>query len=98
MTARRARSGRVSFYHSVMDSRRWERTRLAVFERDGFRCRACGRPGRLEAHHVRPLERGGDPYDLANIETLCRSCHIGRHRRKLSPAEVAWDRLVRELL
>ena len=76
---------------------RWQRIRRSAFERDGFRCRACGRPGRLEAHHVRPLERGGDPYDLANIETLCRGCHIDRHRRQRTPAEIAWARAVRKL-
>ena len=56
------------------------------------------RAGRLEAHHVTPLHRGGAPYDLDNLETLCRSCHIERHRRKLSPGEAAWKRLVAELL
>ena len=76
----------------------WERIRRAAFERDGWRCRACGRPGRLEAHHVRPLERGGDPYDRANVETLCRGCHIDRHRRKLTPGEAAWRDLVVDLL
>ena len=77
---------------------RWERTRRAAFERDGWRCRACGRPGRLEAHHVRSLERGGAPFDLANLETLCRGCHIDRHRRKLTPGEAAWRDLVVDLL
>ena len=76
---------------------RWERTRRAAFERDGWRCRACGRAGRLEAHHVRPLERGGDPFDPDNLETLCRSCHIDLHRRTRTPAEIAWKRAVRDL-
>ena len=87
----------MSLNHLRLHARRWERTRRAAFERDGWRCRACGRPGRLEAHHVRPLERGADPYDLANIETLCRGCHIDRHRRQRTPAETAWARAVREL-
>ena len=38
----------------------WERIRRAAFERDGWRCCACGRPGRLEAHHVTPLHKGGE--------------------------------------
>ena len=77
---------------------RWTETRRAAFEHDGWRCRACGRPGRLEAHHVRSLARGGDPFDLENLETLCRPCHIERHRRKLSPGEAAWRALVDDLL
>ena len=76
---------------------RWERIRRAVFARDRWRCRACGRPGRLEAHHIRSLERGGDPFDPANILTLCRACHVDRHRRKRTPSELAWARAAREL-
>ena len=81
-----------------IDRRRWARSRRAAFERDGWRCQACGQPGRLEAHHVRPLERGGAPYDLENISTRCRECHLAAHRRKRSPDEVAWKVLVDELL
>ena len=81
-----------------LSSRRWERTRKAVFERDGHRCRQCGRASRLEAHHVSHLHQGGDPWGLDNIETRCRSCHIDEHRRPVSPAEAAWRRLVEELV
>ena len=75
-----------------------ERVRRAAFERDGWRCRECGHPGRLEAHHIRPLFKGGASYDLANVETLCRECHIDRHRRKPTALEAAWSRAVRELV
>ncbi|MDE2752918.1 MAG: HNH endonuclease signature motif containing protein [Gemmatimonadota bacterium] len=78
--------------------RRWARTRRAAFDRDGWRCVECGRAGRLEAHHVTPLHKGGAPYDLDNLATLCRSCHIDRHRRKLTPEEAAWRALVDDLL
>ena len=91
-------AGRGSRFHAHLNRHRWADARRAAFDRDGWRCRECGRPGRLEAHHVTPLHKGGDPYDLANVESLCRSCHIDRHRRKLSPAEVAWNRLVREMV
>ena len=74
------RLGRVSRHHERLKGPRWERTRRAAFRRDGYRCRACGKPGRLEAHHEPPLEDGADPYDLAGIVTLCRGCHIERHR------------------
>ena len=87
----------MSLNHLRLPSRPWERIRRAAFERDGFRCRACGRPGRLEAHHVKPLQKGGDPFDLDNISTRCRDCHIDLHRRQRTPAETAWARAVREL-
>lgn len=40
------------------------------------------------------LHDGGDPYDIANVETVCRECHIKEHRRKVTPEEVAWRKLV----
>ena len=81
---------------------RWARVRRAVFRRDGWKCRRCGKRGRLEAHHEPPLRKGADPYDLAGIVTLCRGCHIERHRgdrrRELTPDERAWQEFVAELL
>ena len=85
-------------HRKYLPSRRWAETRRAAFERDGWRCVDCGRPGRLEAHHITPLRKNGAPYDLDNLETLCRPCHIERHRRQLSPGEAAWKRLVAEFL
>ena len=85
-------------------TRRWQAVRVAVFERDGYRCRACGLPGRLECDHVQPLERGGDPWELDNLQTLCRVCHIAKTsqenraaRGNDSPAARAWRELVKEL-
>ena len=77
-----------------MDRARWAAVRRAVFERDGHRCRKCGAAGRLECDHRVPVNQGGDPWDLAGMQTLCRSCHIAksrRERRAQSPPEVvAW--------
>ena len=81
-----------------LSARRWARARRATFARDRWRCTACGRPGRLECHHVVALEDGGEPYSLANLSTLCRDCHIARHRRKLSPGVAAWRALVAAML
>ena len=89
---------RGSRFLAALNRRRWARVRRAAFERDGWRCVVCGRPGRLEAHHVTPLHKGGTPYDLGNLKTLCRSCHIERHRRQLTPGEAAWQALVDDLL
>ena len=52
--------------------------RAEVLRNAGYRCSGCGRPGRLEVDHVTPLSRGGAPYDKANLQCLCRSCHIGK--------------------
>ena len=56
----------------------------------------------MEVDHVVPLDRSGDPWDPANLQTLCRSCHIaktaGENRRPLTPAETEWRALVRSML
>ena len=77
-------------------TRRWRRLRLWIFDRDGWRCRKCGKPGRLEAHHIEPVHKGGAPFEPSNILTYCRSCHIEHHRRT-DPARRAWIDFVRDL-
>ena len=66
----------MSKHHAPLSSSKWEVVRRRTFNRDGFRCQACGRPGRLECDHVQPLERGGALWDLGNLQSLCRSCHL----------------------
>ena len=55
----------LSRHHTHLNARRWQAVRRAVFERDGYRCTACGRAGRLECDHIEPLQRepGQNPYD-----------------------------------
>ncbi len=53
--------------------------RLAVLERDGWRCQCCGSLTRLEVHHQHFLSRmGGDAEE--NLITLCHACHETIHR------------------
>jgi 5-methylcytosine-specific restriction endonuclease McrA len=69
--------------------------RAVILDRDGYRCRYCGRSGeegvtlgapavrfalRLELDHVAPRSSGGQDYLLANIRTLCRLCNLARGR------------------
>ena len=60
----------------------WQVIRLAVFHRDGFRCVQCGRAGRLECDHVKPVREGGARFDLSNLQTLCRDCHFRKTGRE----------------
>lgn len=81
----------MSWNHRKLNPRRWARVRRTVFERDGYRCTTCGRAGRLEAHHEPPLRAGADPYNVGGVRTLCRSCHIERHRPDdMIPGRAQW--------
>ena len=82
----------MSRHHAAINRRAWARARRACFRRDGYRCRRCGRPGRLEAHHVKPLDKGGAALDVANLIALCRYCHIRDHKieKPMHPERRAW--------
>lgn len=54
-----------------------------------WRCSECGRAGRLEVHHVKPLAEGGAAYDLANLRVLCRPCHFRAEPGRRTP-RVIW--------
>jgi len=86
-------------------TKRWARLRRRILDRDRWRCRRCGRAGRLEVDHRVPIAEGGEALDPANLQALCRGCHVAktraenRARREPGPPEVeAWRELVDELL
>ena len=70
-------------------SREWERLRHKVLERDGHRCTRCGLAGKLEVHHLIPVERGGQDV-MANLTARCRTCHLFEHRQRVSAERQAW--------
>jgi hypothetical protein len=78
--------------HSI-PQRRWPRTanwrlRAAVLIRDNCLCRMCGAsPAKdpsvtLHVDHIDPWSKGG-PTTLANLQTLCAVCNIGKADRAL---------------
>lgn len=81
---------------SRTNRKRWGAVRLAVFTRDGYRCRACGRAGRLECDHLVPLWQGGQEWDKGNLQALCRRCHMHktckerRERNGIDPEVEKW--------
>ena len=87
-----------SRHYAVLNRGRWRHARKRTLERDGYRCRTCGRAGRLEVDHVVPLQRGGEPYSAANLQALCADCHVRKTRseamRPRTAAEIRWGKLV----
>ena len=67
-------AGRIG--RRVYKTAAWRAARQAAFACDGWRCFKCGRRSGLECDHIRPIRKGGDWYDMANLRTVCRSCHI----------------------
>lgn len=56
---------------------RWQKLRLQVMDRDGWKCVACGdAESTLHVHHKRYC---GDIWDspMEDLQTLCNGCHMG---------------------
>ncbi len=59
----------------------WPKMRDLARARDGFRCQVCGLPEGDKAHHVhhkipfRMFETAAQANQLANLITVCNSCH-----------------------
>jgi hypothetical protein len=61
--------------------------RFNILQRDGFRCRYCGRSGRepgvvLHVDHVVPVAAGG-PTTEDNLMTACAACNLGKSARSV---------------
>jgi len=72
----------------------WEKAKKACFERDEGKCRRCGREAQ-DCHHRKLKGMGGtaDPvlkYGLANLISLCRSCHNWIHAHPAESYEAGW--------
>lgn len=51
-----------------------KQTNMKVFERDGWRCVACGKFGPLQSHHKVKRSKGRVD-DIDNLTSLCPACH-----------------------
>lgn len=66
-------------YSDKLKDPRWQKKRLEVMERDGWKCSLCGdTEGTLSVHHWR-YERGRQPWEYPNkdLSSVCESCHDG---------------------
>jgi 5-methylcytosine-specific restriction endonuclease McrA len=65
-------------------AKQWWEVRRRVKERDGDRCRVCGKPG-FEVHHIEFRSRGGKD-DTKNLVLLCKRHHEDVHGHVLEIA------------
>ena len=75
----------------------WFKRRFAVFERDGFKCRYCGRSADegvvLETDHILPRAAGGKD-GMENLVTACRECNKGKGDRLLEDYKAVFEKKV----
>jgi len=73
------------------------RLRFNILERDGFKCRYCGRSPRIDkdvilhVDHIHPVSKGGSWYE-SNLITACQECNLGKKDiilKKTSPKAVS---------
>ncbi len=67
---------------SVYNSRRWrDVVQPAQLRREPL-CRMCKARGHVrqatEVDHVVRISEGGDPWDQANLQSLCHDCHSSK--------------------
>jgi hypothetical protein len=65
-------------YEAVLASDRRRLLRAEVIRRGGYRCQACSRGGRLDAHHARGYRNLGRERP-EELQVLCRECHAAVH-------------------
>lgn len=72
-------------HHAFYKSRKWLRARAEKRKLNPL-CEDCEAEGRLvpmaEVDHVQRIKDGGDRFDLANMRSLCRSCHARKRQRE----------------
>lgn len=69
------------------NSKEWREARCATLERDAHRCQDCGKnefqTSSLDVHHIQlASEYESKRFDQDNLVTVCRNCHINRHKSK----------------
>lgn len=89
-------------YSQKLRDPRWQKLRLEIMQRDGFRCLICGATDKtLNVHHL--LYQRRDPWDYPEhlYQTLCEDCHAVRQELtdkavdavRLAVAKVPTERL-----
>jgi len=53
----------------------WNLIRKTAKRRDGHRCVHCGARRKLQVDHIKPIYKGGEEFNLENLQTLCIGCH-----------------------
>lgn len=75
-------------YSEKLKHPKWQKKRLEILSRDGFKCTLCeDEETELQIHH---LAYNGEPWEAEDehLETLCKSCHVLKEAVKKINREV----------
>lgn len=84
----------AEFMRKIERSKMTLKMRMAVLERDGWRCQICGARqedgATLHVDHIVPLAQGGKT-EMSNLQTLCDMCNLGKRDRILQRKQTEND-------
>jgi hypothetical protein len=68
-------------YSEKLKDPRWQKLRLVVMERDGWKCRFCFSDDETLAVHHKRYAESRNPWDssASDLVTLCEGCHSALH-------------------
>lgn len=75
-----SRRSRIKIYSLA----RWRKLRMFQLRRHPL-CNVCGGAAST-VDHIIPIEQGGDPWDINNLQTICFQCHQEKRAREAQMA------------
>ncbi|MBC8441014.1 MAG: HNH endonuclease [Deltaproteobacteria bacterium] len=75
----------MSTYQEKLKDPRWQKKRLEIIDRDGWKCSVCGDNKNMLAVHHCEYMNGNEPWDYPGglLVTLCEKCHSKEHSKFL---------------
>jgi len=64
-----------SKHTKIYGTKAWKLARIAALDRDGGWCVRCNEKPAIDVDHIKEIKDGGSPFDLDNLQSLCKSCH-----------------------
>ena len=94
----RHQSGSKRRFAWIYSSTRWKALRSKVFRERGEQCEVCFSIGEVQLHHRVPVSLGGEIWNPDNLEIVCRSCHLEKHRKIEETKMPLWKRKLYDLI
>ena len=79
------RSRKRTEHRWVYNSVAWHRLKQVILSASPI-CAICQRAWAREVDHIVPMYDGGEQFDAANLQALCKPCHSRKTRREMRAA------------